>query len=169
MKTLTFSVVVVLTIALCSLAYGIHETQVDGTKMVEPGADAAKLYRYINMPKPYDQKWTVWPERGKMYAGTESHGTLLTTYLNKEALNSLKTGNVMADGSIIVQENFGADRKLQSLMVAYKIKGYNAETGDWFCVKYGPMDGYVLESGEGASCTGCHKENRIDNYFVNRK
>jgi len=168
-KALTSSVAVVLTIALCSLAYGIHETQVDGTKIPEPGADPAKLYRYINLPKPYAQRWTVWREKGKMYAGKEPHGSFLTTYLNKEALDSLKAGKVMADGSVIVQENYGTDRKLESLMVAYKIKGYSAETGDWFCAKYGPMDGYVFESGEASSCSKCHRENRIDDYFVNRK
>jgi len=36
----------------------------------------------------------------------------------------------MADGSIIVMEDYTADKKLEGCTVMYKIKGYNLEAGD---------------------------------------
>ena len=34
----------------------------------------------------YQSTWTLWPEKGELYAGQEPHGMLLTTYLNDVAL-----------------------------------------------------------------------------------
>jgi hypothetical protein len=169
MKSFGIAAVALLTIALCSVAYGIHETPQDGEKIPVPGANAAKLYRYITLPKRYSDTWKVWPEKGKMYTGKQPHGSFLTTYLNKEAMGSLKAGDALADGSIIVEESYGPDKKLEALLVAYKIKGYSPETGDWFFAKFSPLNGYVLESGKDASCTKCHRESKIDAFFLAKK
>jgi len=71
----------------------------------------------------------------------------------------------LADGSILVSEDYGANKNLESMSVMYKIKGYNAGGGDWFWAKYSPNDGYVLESGKVASCISCHASKKDNDYI----
>ena len=61
----------------------------------------------------------------------------------------------MANNSIIVKENYSPDKKLVAVTVMYKVKGYNAEAGDWFWVKYGPDFGTLAE-GKVKGCLACH-------------
>jgi hypothetical protein len=89
-----------------------------------PGADAEKLHQYLTREKPYTA-WQLWPGKGKLYPGTEPHGALLTTYVNDVALKSIKAQKGMADGSIIVKENYMPDKMLAAVTVMYKVKGYN--------------------------------------------
>jgi hypothetical protein len=44
--------------------------------------------------------WDLWPKKGRLYKGTESHGVLLTTFVNDTVLHSIKKKKGMADGSI---------------------------------------------------------------------
>ncbi len=37
---------------------------------------------------------------------------------------------------MIVQDNFGKDKKLKFIDVMYKVKGYNPKGGDWFWAQY---------------------------------
>ena len=66
-------------------------------------------------------------------------------------------------GSIIVKENYAADRSLKAITVMYKSKGFNPAAGDWFWAKYNP-DGTVAMSAADAmtlsgrvkACIDCH-------------
>lgn len=127
------------------------------------GPDAEKLGEFIFKDKPYTD-WPLWPGKGKLYQGTEPHGVLLTTYVNKIALRSIKEKKGMADGSIIVKENYTPDKKLMAITVMYKIKGYNPDGGDWFWVKYAP-DRKVEASGKVEMCISCHAKMK-DNDFI---
>lgn len=149
-------------LSVCA-AYAIHETIPSETQTVLPGPDAQKLYEYIIKSEPY-QRWDLWPGKGKLYKGTEPHGALLTTYINSTARHSIKGKKGMADGSIIVKENYTADKRFVALTVMYKIKGYNPEAGDWFWAKYKP-DGTVEASGKVKGCIDCHGK-RKDNDFI---
>ena len=146
-------------------ANAIHETMVDGMKVVLPGADAAKLYNYITQPKPYYNRWKLWPGKSEFAQGKGSHGSFMTTYVNEVALGSLKKGKKMADGAVIVTENYNAQKKLESLTVIYKIEGFNAQAGDWFWARYAPPNGYVLESGKIDSCIACHEKKQDQDYL----
>ena len=161
---LTFLVV---TLVLCGVysAHAIHETQVEGAKPVDPGADAAKLYTFITQPKPYYERFKLCPGTGRFLASEEPHGSFMTIYLNDPALSSIKNPEGMADGSIIVSENYTGDKKLDSQTVMYKIKGYNPEGGDWFWVKYASDSGYVQESGKGEACITCHGSKKDKDYL----
>ena len=162
-----FGVVFVLCFAYNANA--IHDTVPDGTKVVEPGADAPKLYTYIMKPKPYYDQWKVWPGSKKMAPGREPHGSFVQTYVNKIALGSLSKGGEMADGSIIVHEEYDAQKKMSAITVMSKIKGYNPEAGDWFWVKYAALNGNVLESGKADSCIACHNSSKRNDYLFSRK
>jgi hypothetical protein len=145
------------------IAYGIHETVPAETQVAEPGPDAAQLNEYITKSKPYTS-WQLWPGKGKLYPGKEPHGSLLTTYVNETAYSSVKGKKGMADGSIIVKENYTAAKKFVALTVMYKLKGYNPAGGNWFWAKYG-QDGKAIASGKVDACLKCHGEKK-DNDFI---
>jgi hypothetical protein len=144
-------------------ADAIHDIIPSESQIPEPGADAVKLNEYIIKYNPY-RAWNLWPGKGRLYKGTEPHGVLLTTFVNDAAYFSIKKKKGMADGSIIVKENYSPDKKFMALTVMYKIKGYNPEAGDWFWVKYTP-DGKAEASGKVKKCIECHADNK-DNDFI---
>jgi len=144
-------------------AYAIHDITPSETIIPEPGPDAKNLNEYIVKYNPY-RTWPLWPGKGKLYKGTEPHGALLTTFVNDAAYRSIKKKKGMAEGSIIVKENYTADKKFDALTVMYKIKDYNPEAGDWFWVKYAP-DGKALASGKAEACINCHAKKKDNDYI----
>jgi len=164
---MTEKLIAILTVAMvlgsALVAYAIHETIPAETQFAEPGPDAAQLNEYITRSKPYTS-WQLWPGKGEFYPGKEPHGSLLTTYVNETAYSSIKSRKGMADGSIIVKENYTSDKKFVALTVMYKLKGYNPAGGNWFWAKYGP-DRKALASGKVEACLKCHGEKK-DNDFI---
>ena len=162
-KILSFALMVLFVFAFAHFALAIHETIPAETQISAPGPDAVKLYEYIVKLKTYTD-WQLFPGKGRMYQGTQPHGSFLTTYVNDAAYYSLKDKKGMSDGSMIVKENYNADKKLDSLTVMYKINGYNMKAGDWFWAKYGPQ-GKVMASGKVEACIACH-ESKKQNDFI---
>ncbi|MBI5574938.1 MAG: cytochrome P460 family protein [Deltaproteobacteria bacterium] len=123
-----------------------------------PAAAGKDLWAYLSKVK-YQQKFALWPGKEKLYKGTEPHGALLTTYVNKSALGAIKgKKGTMPAGAIVVKENYMPDKKLDAITVMYKVKGFNPEGGDWFWAKYAP-DGMVQAEGKtgmAEMCIGCH-------------
>lgn len=150
-------------LGLTLLGEAIHEIIPSETQVPLPAADAEKLNEYIVRYSPY-QSWELWPGKGRLYKGTEPHGSLLTTFVNEDAYYSIRKKGGMAYDSIIVKENYSGDKKFVALTVMYKLKGYNPEGGDWFWAKYAP-DGKVLASGKLEACLGCHGKMK-DNDFI---
>jgi hypothetical protein len=152
---------------LCStlgVAFAIHETIPSETQMALPGDDANQLYDYITKSKHYSS-WELWPGKGKLYKGKEPHGALLTTYVNSTASYAIKgKKKKMDDTSIIVTENYTADKRLNALTVMYKIKGYNPSAGNWFWAKY-DSQGKVIASGKVDACIGCHGKMKDEDYL----
>ncbi len=162
-KILVITLMVVFVFGFVVAANAIHDIVPSETIVPEPGPDAEKLNEYIIKYNPY-RAWSLWPGKGRLYKGTEPHGSLLTTFVNDNALSSIKKKKGMADGSIIVKENYTADKKFEALTVMYKIKGYNPEAGDWFWVKYTP-DGKTLASGKAEACISCHGKKKDNDYI----
>lgn len=164
-KKLFLTMVVI--IAFSSAAYAIHEIIPSESTIPEPGADAVKLNEYIIKFNPY-RSWFLWPDKGRLYKGAEPHGSLLTTFVNNPAYHSIKNKKGMSDGSIVVKENYTAEKRFVALSVMYKIKGYNPEGGDWFWVKYAP-DGRVEASGKVKGCIDCHSKVKDNDYIFTGK
>jgi hypothetical protein len=159
-----FLLTLILTLALSGLAIAIHEGS-DGTGE-GPGilADGPNLWKHISEDNPYT-KWALWPGKGKLYAGTEPHGMLLTTYVSKGAKKTIKgKKGLFSGGAIIVKENYKPDKTLAAITVMYKAKAYNPEAGDWFWAKYKP-DGTVDKAGKVGGCIKCHSA-KADNDWV---
>ncbi|MDP3261054.1 MAG: cytochrome P460 family protein [Thermodesulfovibrionales bacterium] len=164
MKRMTvFVLSVFFVLGLGVAAYAIHEIIPSETQIVMPGPNAEKLNEYIVRYDPYTA-WELWPKKGKLYKGTEPHGSLLTTFINNTAHFSIKKKKGMEDGSIIAKENYTAEKKFVALTVMYKIKGYNPTAGDWFWAKYNP-DGTVAAAGRVKGCIDCHSAKKDNDYI----
>jgi hypothetical protein len=159
---LIFFIIVSLSMIL-TVAHAIHELLPAETLVPLPGANGKAVYKYITVEDSY-KKWALWPEKGKFYKGKTPHGAFLTTYINDNARFSIKAGEPMLNGSLIVKENYTAEKKFTALSVMYKINGYNPPAGDWFWIKYGP-DGTVLTEGIVSDCIKCHSAKKNNDYI----
>ncbi|UCE93191.1 MAG: cytochrome P460 family protein [Flavobacteriaceae bacterium] len=139
-------------------------TAVYGNKSAPSGEDLRKL---IYEQTPY-QEWALWPGKGKLFKGMEPHGVYVTVYVNETALESIKNAKGMAYNSIVLKENYSADKQLASVTVMQKIKGYNLEGGDWFWVKFSP-DSKVIDEGKVIMCLGCHTGAKTNDYIYTGK
>ncbi|NIM49006.1 MAG: hypothetical protein GTN62_04150 [Gemmatimonadales bacterium] len=136
-----------------------------GAGVAVPDTTAAALWAHLE-GAGYAANWTLWPDKGQLYQGTEPHGMLLTTYLNELALDALtnKAGTMPA-GAIVVKENYMPDSALAAVTVMYKAAvGYNPEHNDWFFLKR-LADGTVEASGRVAGCQGCHAGVAANDYL----
>lgn len=164
MKNLAIIGAFVILVSMGASAYAIHETTPAETEITLPGPNAGAVHTYITVAKPYT-KWDLWPGKGKMYPGTQPHGDYLTTYVNEYGMFDIKKKKgSLSDGTLIVKENYGADKSFTALSVMYKIAGYNRSAGDWFWAKY-DKDGKVLASGRAEACIKCHEKKKDNDYI----
>lgn len=146
-----FLVVLIMAIALSLSTTGL--VLAGGSSL--PSAEGQAVYDYITKTNPY-QNWSLFPGKGGLYEGKHPHGALLTSYVNEVALNGInnKVGT-LADGAIIIKENYMPDKTLGAVTVMYRVKGYDPDAGDWFWAKYG-ADGSIAKEGKVVGCIGCH-------------
>jgi hypothetical protein len=88
--------------------------------------------------------------------------------VNDTALESIRKAGGMADNSIVIKENYNADKQLTSVTAMQKAKGYNPEGGDWFWVRFGP-DSKVTDEGKVMMCLGCHAVAKDNDYIYTGK
>jgi len=120
---LVFAIVLTVTLALSGMLFAQAKKG--------PAADGKAVWDFIQKGKY--QSWKMWPGTEPQYKGPEPHGAFLTTYVNQTAFDSIKAKKgKFADGAMIVQDNFGKDKKLKHVDVMYKVKGYNPKGGDWY-------------------------------------
>ncbi len=126
-------------------------------------ADGKTIYNYITQTEPY-KNWELWPGKGEFYKGLRPHGAYLTTYVSKGALKTIeKKRGSFPNGSIIVKENYTSEKKLDSVTVMYRVKGYNPDAGDWFWAKYAP-DGNIQAEGKVKGCINCHSLKKTNDW-----
>ncbi len=130
-----------------------------------PGADAAELWNYITKTSPY-QKWGHWSDWKGVQPSKSPHGAFTAIYANKQALKAKKTP--LPVGALVVKEGYTQDKKLDGLVVMYKVKGFNPEAGDWFWAFYSP-DGQVKASGKPEPCIKCHQTAAANDYLAAHK
>ena len=120
-----------------------------------PKAEGKAFYDYITTTSPYDQ-WPLFPGTEKLYEGKHPHGAFLTTYVNNVALKGIndKVGT-LANGAIVVKENYTPEKELAAVTIMYRVQSYNQDAGDWFWAKY-KADGSIEKEGKVAGCIGCH-------------
>ena len=130
----------------------------------QPDTTAQALWAHME-EAGYTENWTLWPDKGALYMGTEPHGMLLTTYLNDLALDAVTNkAGAMSAGAIVVKENYMPDSTLAAITIMYKSEGYNPDANDWFFVKR-LADGTVEASGRVGMCQGCHAQVADNDYL----
>lgn len=112
--------------------------------------------------------WELWPGKEMLYAGKEPHGSFLTSYVNKIALDSLTEKKDMQDGAMIVKENYSSDKKLTAITVMYKVIGYNPAAGDWLWIKYDTAF-EILAEGKVKECIDCHSKAKNTDYIFTER
>ncbi len=133
------------------------------------------------------KNWAPGPgQTGDFYTGQNPHGALLKMYLNRTAAGGTHDFPM---GSVIILENYRADKSLRSISVMYRTKGFNPQGNDWYWIDYHP-DGTVVKSlvaagtninnvslgagqlqktmGRAANCMDCHQNGEgMDFVFFN--
>ncbi|MGH7477290.1 MAG: cytochrome P460 family protein [Longimicrobiales bacterium] len=133
-----------------------------------PDTTAEALWQHLQQAN-YREAWQLWPGKGELYAGTEPHGMLLTTYTNTVAeLGLPDLQGTLPAGAIVVKENYMPDSTLAALTVMLKAPGgYDPANNDWFWVKYNP-DGTVADDAAGRApmCAACHSQAAQQDYLI---
>lgn len=112
------------------------------------------------------RSWPMFPGKGELYGGTEPHGMLLTTYVNRIAHEALANGaSEMPAGAIIVKENYMPDSTFVAATVMHKVPGYDAGNGNWYWAKYDP-NGTVEVAGRAPMCQQCHSAARERDFVM---
>lgn len=159
-KNMAFAVVAIFLVSVFSGCVGNNETK------LEPKAEGKALYDYITKGNNY-KNWDMWPGKGELYPKSPGspHGDLLTTYVSDDAFTAIqgKKGS-LPDESIVVKENYNANKTLIALSVMYKEDGYDAANNDWFWASYGP-DGSVRAEGKVKGCIDCHGSKKDNDYI----
>ena len=117
----------------------------------------------------YAKKWKMWPDSKPLHKGVDPHGALLNVYVNDAVLKGIaaKKGKLPVE-SMVVIDNFKADKKLDFIGVMYKAKGFNPSDGDWFWAQYTP-EGKVVEEGKIDECIRCHAAQKTNDYVYSSK
>ncbi|RJQ50586.1 MAG: hypothetical protein C4526_11575 [Nitrospiraceae bacterium] len=156
----------VLIFVTATVAYAIHQVTPAETYVPFPGPHAEAVFKYITAEDPYN-RWDLWPGKGKLVKGRPPLD-IITTYVNDNALYSIKAGKKTANGSIIVTENYAGGKKLSAVFVMYKIRGYNPPAGDWYWAQY-DANGKTVTEGKVGDCIGCHAKMKENDYIFTDK
>jgi hypothetical protein len=127
----------------------------------------ARLWQRITAEEYY-REYKGWPGVEGVRRGQSPHGRYHQIFINDDLFESLplkdkKTPN----GSIIVKENFDADKRQTNFTVMAKVKGYDPEHGDWFWAAIAPM-GKVMMEGNPKFCIDCHEGKKDNDYLIVR-
>jgi hypothetical protein len=135
------------------------------TRLTFRGLKAEDFIEYITVADPYTE-WQTWPGEGKFHQGRapHGHGAFVSTYVNRAAFRSVEEKKGMAEGAIIVVENYDSDRNLTGLTTMYKVGGYNRHAGDWYWLEATP-DGRVARFGKVQPCIDCHRAQARNGYI----
>jgi hypothetical protein len=137
------------------------------TQTEKPEVDAEALWTHISSETPY-KEWSLWPGTGE-YSEATVHASYVTTYVNDVAKKAIEEKRgTLPDGTIIVKENYKADKTLGAIAVMKKVEGYNPEVNDWYFAKYKP-NGEVDKEEKISKCTGCHGAVSENDYIYTGK
>lgn len=150
------------TCALCmalglpaGLALGAESVYIQAAKPTLPPAIPEAVFAYITVASPY-AKWGIMPGSTMFRTGEEPHGLRQNIHVNSIAYPALRAQlGTLPDGSIMVKEIYGENKKISALAVTYKPLGSGPGVADRLWVSYAP-DGRVLAKGAEAGCISCH-------------
>lgn len=158
MRLRSVLVIVFIVTGVLTLACGSDDLEL-------PAPNASAVWSFIQ-DADYQENWALWPGKGELYAASEPHGALLTSYLNTTAIDALNDlAGSIPDGGIIVKENYTPDAVLDATTIMYKVDGFDPENNDWFWAKIGAA-GEVQAEGKVPGCQACHGAARANDFVL---
>jgi hypothetical protein len=130
-----------------------------------------RLWKRITVETDFDI-YANWPGQDGMRPGQSPHGKFHEVYINATLASALPIASKTApNGSIIVKENFNADKKLTNIAVMAKVTGYNPDDGDWFWAIYDPQGMIIVNNnfpleGRLDYCYKCHAGVKDNDYVI---
>ncbi len=112
------------------------------------------------------KNYSEWPKDSGLQPGQSPHGVWHRVFANNSLFDALPVADSTApEGSLIVKENFDSSKKLGSITVMAKVKGYDPESGDWYWAMFDP-EGKVLKEGSPGGCISCHAGMRSNDFVI---
>ncbi|QDU96978.1 cytochrome P460 family protein [Lignipirellula cremea] len=96
--------------------------------------------------------------------GEGPHAALVKTYVNDHAAGDAKN---LSRGSVLVTENYSAEKRLLSVTVMQRAPGFDPPQGDWYYAQYLPQGRIAADvvgrntepaAGKVSSCIDCHRK-----------
>lgn len=169
-KSTIASALIVSSLAACRPDADTEESAVQdapasaAAQAAAPDTTDAAFWEYLQAADY--RSWSRWPGKGELYAGTEPHGMLLTTYVNDLARDALTNGSMtMPAGAVVVKENYMPDSTLAAVTAMHKITGYDPAHGNWYWAKWDP-NGVAEVAGRAEMCAACHGANAGADYLM---
>lgn len=126
-----------------------------GSTAAAPDPKAASVWEHLQQ-QSYQKNWKLMPGTQAMAAGTQPHGSFVTTYVNPTALDAINAKRpLLPPGSIVVKENYMPDRTLAAITVMLKSEGYDPDHNDWYWLQR-TATGTVAAEGRVRGCYTCH-------------
>ncbi|MEO0828205.1 MAG: cytochrome P460 family protein [Cyanobacteria bacterium J06635_15] len=124
---------------------------------------------FVQFPADYQQQYFHY-----VMVDCSNSGIVRQMYVNRSALDTLKTSNTIPSGTVIVMETHSARRgsnghltptRLNNVFIREKRDGWqvNADSGEWRSAWYSPS-GSLVSNGQ-TSCIGCHTMVRERDYL----
>jgi hypothetical protein len=127
----------------------------------------ARLWQRITAEENY-KTYPEWPGFEGLRRGQSPHGRYHEIYLHPLLFNALPLQDkIVSNGTIIVKDNYDADKKRTNFTVMAKVKGYDPAHADWFWAAF-KSDGSVLMEGKVAFCISCHEGKKDNDYVIVR-
>lgn len=151
------------------LQYGPNDFGMN--QALTPDTLADSIWSYLDNAK-YQRQWSIWPDQHPLDPGREPHGMLQSTYVNGIMDSALASGGAMMPaGALIVKESHEPDSLLSSVLVMYKVTGFDPDNNDWLYAGFQP-NGRLLEDpndepviGRVEFCSDCHAERSDRDYL----
>lgn len=153
MKKTLLSLIFLITILVFGCEKKVEKSNLPS--LTKDNVSAERIWERVTREENY-LKYASWPDYKDFQLGQSPHGRFHKVYISSDLSSALPISNKIAPyGSIIVKENYTADKKLAAFTVMAKIEGYDPEGKDWFWAKY-DKDGNVLVEGKLKKCADCH-------------
>jgi hypothetical protein len=161
MKKLLFIFFPVLLISACQKSVEILPA------LTQAEISGDRLWKRISVEEKYAD-YPEWPDFEGMQIGQSPHGRYHIIHIHPVLRNALPIGdNTAPPGSIIVKENFDAEKNRLGYTVMAKVKDFNPATKDWFWASYDAV-GKTLAYGNVDMCIRCHEGMKSNDYVIIR-
>jgi len=123
-----------------------------------PAAEPEGRSLHQHLREKQYQGWELWPGSLELAPSSFPHGNFQSTRVNGRAARAIKGKRELPSGSLIVKEEFDAQKRFEALSVMLK-----QEDGQWFFARYEGNSLVEYPDKEGL-CLSCHLGQKANDY-----